>query len=712
MMSKATNAKAAAIRYMTRKLPNQRHDTPSVFSRGMSTLRTWDHTDRVPNQQSHTGNKYSPWYQTRFLSRSRGTSSIGDILNEELINPDLDDVQDIKTSEDMDFYDPLTVNYFPVDEDKSEEEEIEEAKRKAIRDELDSRSGRLWKDRWELTDDDWSSGRSYDDLPLWTEEICSRVSRERVRVHPDGVPTLGVLASLALPTPPPLPPALGNPKSYVKHRKKAMYDAIYDRVQKFAEPKVEKILAMEDWDAKQEAIDDLFEQVQEELKKPDSNGDDYISVVLGSQPNFPTLVEKALEQYLRKVVRDEKASFKDDGGGTEELSPKEENADGDENAVPMFMDLMKVKDSGLDDKGVPTLLYPLSPHHRDGPGRMLEEWELAANQKTRRIMIRQCTRDIAKALDQLNGSRVFVTGRRGSGKTATLAAIVASARRSGHIVLYLPDGDRLRKHGFYVEVNNHVKDSKETLFDIPMLSKEVCGQLWQSHSKDMMNIIVTKETLEKFMTKDQLKKFHGNIPDSDGNGSSVCVNDVLKVGSENVALAAGCYSAAIDTLMGQDVKPFTIVMDQFNCYYDHGHYFHGEYDKRAIKSIPLDKITLFQPLIHAIGVVKTDDQQFLTVEPKPIKHGGMVVGITESHAVARHFTTGLIGAVKESGVKVVDVPQYSAVEVEHVLANFEIIGIGRLRFDRGETVMDQNEVAYLRMVSGGLGQSLLDACVQ
>jgi hypothetical protein len=68
--------------------------------------------------------------------------------------------------------------------------------------------------------------------------------------------------------------------------------------------------------------------------------------------------------------------------------------------------------------------------------------------------------------------------------------------------------------------------------------------------------------------------------------------------------------------------------------------------------------------------------------------------------------------MKESNAQVVDVPQYSAIEVDHILANFEIIGIGRLRFDRGETVMDKHEVAFLRMISGGLGQSLLDACVQ
>ena len=47
-----------------------------------------------------------------------------------------------------------------------------------------SRKGRLWQDPWELTDDDWGSGKAYDDLPDWTEELCSRVSLERVKVFP------------------------------------------------------------------------------------------------------------------------------------------------------------------------------------------------------------------------------------------------------------------------------------------------------------------------------------------------------------------------------------------------------------------------------------------------------------------------------------------------------------------------------------------------
>lgn len=181
-MSKMTNAKVF-LRQMALKLKRRDSSCFSYIGRSILTGTEGITRDLKLYEPSHFCQNGGRFYQIRSFNKSRGTSSLGDVLDEELPSPDLDDVQDLKTSEDMDFYDPLTVNYYPEQEDEDDEKEVEEARRQAIREELDSRSGRLWKDRWELTDEDWSSGKSYDDLPNWTEELCSRVSRERVRVH-------------------------------------------------------------------------------------------------------------------------------------------------------------------------------------------------------------------------------------------------------------------------------------------------------------------------------------------------------------------------------------------------------------------------------------------------------------------------------------------------------------------------------------------------
>jgi len=486
------------------------------------------------------------------------------------------------------------------------------------------------------------------------------------------------------------------------------------------------------------------------------DGDDFVGSVLASQPNFPILVERALEAFLRDVVKQEMV-VPAEGDASSSSDTK------DEDAIPIFMDFHKIKDSNAkaDFNGlVPKLLYPLKVHHKKGTGRMIEEWELAANTTTKRIMARQCMRDVARHLltasstttiedntttNDEEGCRIYVRGKKGTGKTAALAAIVASARLSGHIVLYLPDGDRLRKNGFYIVPN----EKREGVYDLPMLAQEVCGELLESHGRDMEGMVLEdgEDCLAEFFTKSELRNLMKSIGGSSGDDDkgkgkknkgkgnkraeeantkastppSLSLNVLLKIGSEDVEFSSGIYTAVVQNLTNQSQTPFTVVMDEFNCYFDRGHYFHQNYDPTVVKSIPPNRISLFKPLLAAIGLEKDDDGTIRSVEPIPIQRGGIVVGTSESRSVGQSVMEALddaidTGVVVDGGgggsyITAVDVPQYSPLEVEHVLANFEVTGIGRLRFDQGATVMDEQEVAYLRMVSGGVGQKLLDSCI-
>lgn len=123
--------------------------------------------------------------QSRNISKSRGASSTIPDETGKFVDTEMDDIEDFKAAEDMDYYDPLAEEYYPADEEDTEEtDEVEETKRQAVRDKLDTKTGRLWEDRLEFTDEDWSTGKSFEDLADWSEEICSRVSRDRVKVHP------------------------------------------------------------------------------------------------------------------------------------------------------------------------------------------------------------------------------------------------------------------------------------------------------------------------------------------------------------------------------------------------------------------------------------------------------------------------------------------------------------------------------------------------
>lgn len=262
----------------------------------------------------------------------------------------------------------------------------------------------------------------------------------------------------------------------------------------------------------------------------------------------------------------------------------------------------------------------------------------------------------------------------------------------------------MRQNGKYVEPNL----KRKGMFDLPVLAQEVCEQLLSSHRSDLEGMMTTNETMEMYFTEDQLKRL---------DMESFTLVGLLETAQERKSLASVCYAAVVHTLMAQDEKPFLMVLDDFNCYYDYGKYFHMEYDEQVRKAIPCNQISLFKPALDAMGISTSEEEP--GAPSALIKRGGIVVGTTESHAVAQKFTDALLAsALKEqesqssdSPLVVIDVPRYSVKESEHVISNMESIGIGRLRFDRGDTVMNKNEMGYLRMVSGGVGQKLLDECI-
>ena len=122
---------------------------------------------------------------TRFFSRR----SLGDADEE------LREMQEVDAGKkrakaisaaDMEFYSQI------VEEDSDDEDNDENAiadeeyrrKQEEIQRELDTRTGRPWKDPWEISEEQWMSTASLDDLPSWSPEFVSRISQERVKVHP------------------------------------------------------------------------------------------------------------------------------------------------------------------------------------------------------------------------------------------------------------------------------------------------------------------------------------------------------------------------------------------------------------------------------------------------------------------------------------------------------------------------------------------------
>lgn len=465
---------------------------------------------------------------------------------------------------------------------------------------------------------------------------------------------------------------------------------------------MEAIVKMKDWDAKQDAVDELFEITVKDLKSQEG--------ILGMHPDFTKWVERGLEEFLRSVNKTAVAA--DDV--VDGLGFVHDAVEDDEDPHPVFMDCYSAEEG--EEVVVPAILNPLQPHRHNGPGRMVEEWELAAHKKTKRILLRECTRSIARILEENASSRIYVHGRAGTGKTAVLASIVASARKSGYIVLYLPDGDRLRKNGFFVTPNAQ----REGMFDLQNLSQDACAQLLSSHAADMEGMEADGRTMERYLKDTQLKRI------ADYEGGNILLVDLLRHAQERKNHAPMCYSVVVETLMQQEDKPFLMVMDEFNCYYDRGHYFHMSYDEDVREPIPCDRINLFEHAMVAMGLsADSDPDDEINPVPPALKRGAIIVGTSESHAVPRKVTAGLTACATRqsqtqmetidgdfsSQLHVVEVPRFSDVEADHILANFEAIGLGKLRLDRGDTIMNAQEVAYLKMSSGCIGQELLDLSV-
>ena len=210
-------------------------------------------------------------------------------------------------------------------------------------------------------------------------------------------------------------------------------------------------------------------------------------------------------------------------------------------------------------------------------------------------------------------------------------------------MIYLPDGDRLRKHGFYVEPDNH----RRGLYNLPEIGKEFCEQLLTSHGHDLSSLSVkaTRESMGGFFTADQTRRVFKRAYADDKSVSDedlaamteLTLEQLLTVGMGSAALSNGAYSTVVHLLMNQTEKPLTVVMDEYNCYFDHGHYFHMDYDENVRRGIPLNRISVLKPFMDAMGLYPADAGTDIT-EGAPsseamMKWGSMIVATSDRRAV-------------------------------------------------------------------------------
>ena len=590
-----------------------------------------------------------------------------------------------------------------------------ETKRQEREDAFSQKTGRGWTDPYDFLQYMW---REPPPLRPWDPKYVSKLSQERVQIR--GLATLQELARLPLPPPPhPHPahdPERGSFKHYAAYRNLQLKAQVYEKVVALAAPRVKAIQELPTWEDKQDAVDELFERIEVTLKAKEE--------ILGKHPRFGTWVEEGLEKYLQSLqsdteeapdtsaenaqgLPDKKSETKEEASEkTESSAPtKFPTREDDEKALPLFLDLY-VEGVDAENRLVPHIVYPMMELTRGANrGRMLEEWDLAALKTSKRILLRQHMRTAAQFMENHDSSRIFVTGRWGAGKTATLLTLVAAARMSGHIVMFMPHVSMWAEYFFYVVPS----EERPGIYDAPVVSRHILEYL-MDYDKDVLGTIpIPPESMATFFSPRSIAKF--KLMEK-----SWTVADIAQLAQDSLSVSAGCLSIAIDTLMKQDIRPFTMVLDEFNTLYQEpGHYYHAHYDKTTKKSIPYNQINIFQPALDAMGLV-SDDRAILP-EVLPIKRGHVIAAMSGSKPVARKINQALVNSGKDlaaqpnSNFLHVEVPRYSKLEVDHVMANYETIGLGKLRLDDGETVSNEQEVAYLRILSSNYPQELMDACI-
>ena len=212
----------------------------------------------------------------------------------------------------------------------------------AINNELDKRTGRLWTDDWIISDEEWMTDETYDDIEEWqVNKFTTRKALENVRVYninnhvaaatplgTKGVPNLKSLSKLQVPPTLPSHPGHGTPIKYATYRKRQLNRRLQSSIQIAIHDDLMTILKMTSWDDKQQAVDGLYENILERMVQRER--------VLCQLPNFSSLVEESLEKVLlgvqsnlmkdgKKREREEKATAAEADDVADEVVIKEES---------------------------------------------------------------------------------------------------------------------------------------------------------------------------------------------------------------------------------------------------------------------------------------------------------------------------------------------------------------------------------------------------
>lgn len=205
-----------------------------------------------------------------------------------------------------------------------------------------------------------------------------------------------------------------------------------------------------------------------------------------------------------------------------------------------------------------------------------------------------------------------------------------------------------------------------------------------------------KDLLKQYFTDEQLEELNYL------NQDKLTVQHITQTGSENSEHSSQCYSYIVDYLTNHQKKyKFIFVVDEYNMYHWRSQYYHESWDEDVRYAIPFYRMNLLEPFINPLKYDTKNEN--LTI----------ITSVSHSRPVSNERTKQLTETTikTKKNVTVLEVPRYSKEEHEAIVAHYECVGLGKLRFDKGKVLNDCHEMNFLYMVSGGIGRHLLNACI-
>lgn len=94
-----------------------------------------------------------------------------------------------------------------------------------------------------------------------------------------------------------------------------------------------------------------------------------------------------------------------------------------------------------------------------------------------------------------------------------------------------------------------------------------------------------------------------------------------------------------------------------------------------------------------------------------MKRGGFIAAIDHTRPVKQSVTDAACKLLESEGVTNVEVGRYSHIEFDHMLSNYEMIGVGKLRIYGANVVENEEEISLLRMKTGCVGLNVLNGII-